>query len=272
MPEGPVDTALDELYGSDPADFVANRKRLTAALRTAGEKTAAKELQGARRPSTAAWALNQLARRDPARVETLLDRSRALRAAQTRALSGKPEALRDAMSAHRGALADATEAALAILGERANDNFRSEIVSTLRAASADEDIGRLLRCGRVIHEVASPGFPDGAGLTLVPAPPESKQSGTGTPKPRRGDRSGASSQSDSAERREREREAKRRAELAQRQAALRRAVVAADAEAARAQKRVDHLQSDLDKAKRELHAARDRSRQATAEAEQPQQP
>jgi hypothetical protein len=269
MPEAPLDTALDELYGSDPADFVANRKRLTTALRDAGEKTAATELQGARRPSTAAWALNQLARRRPELVETLLDRSRVLQAAQTRALSGKPDAMRDAMSAHRAALADATDATLAILGERANDNFRNEIVSTLRAASADEDTGQMLRSGRVIHEVAFPGFPDAAGLTLVSAPPESKQRGTGKPKPRRGDRPSTSSKSDAAARREHEREAKRRVELAQRQAALRRAAVAADAEAARAQKRVDHLQKELAKAERELQAARERSRRATDDARPP---
>src|SRR6266850_845028 len=62
MPDGPLEDALDELYGAEPSEFVATRKRLSASLRDAGDKAGAKVLQGARRPSTSAWALNQLAR------------------------------------------------------------------------------------------------------------------------------------------------------------------------------------------------------------------
>ena len=63
MPDGPLEDALDELYAADPNEFVAVRKRLSAAVRDTGDKAGAKVLQGARRPSTSAWALNQLARR-----------------------------------------------------------------------------------------------------------------------------------------------------------------------------------------------------------------
>src|SRR6476660_475911 len=57
------DAALDELYGVEPSAFVATRKKLAADLRAAGDKDGARALLAARRPSTAAWALNQLARR-----------------------------------------------------------------------------------------------------------------------------------------------------------------------------------------------------------------
>src|SRR5215212_7080161 len=127
MSDGSVDAALDELYGVDPSEFVAVRKRLSATLRAAGDKDAAKELLAARRPSTSAWALNQVARNEPALVESLLDASRALFAAQTRG-SNKPDVLREAIRAHREAIDAATDAALGVLGERANDKFRSEIV------------------------------------------------------------------------------------------------------------------------------------------------
>ena len=78
MPDGPLEAALDELYGTYPAEFVTARKRLAATLRAGGDKAGAKVLQAARRPSTSAWALNQLARREPALVERLLDACSAL--------------------------------------------------------------------------------------------------------------------------------------------------------------------------------------------------
>src|SRR5258708_37246152 len=99
MAETALDAALDELYGVDPSDFVATRKRLAGERRSAGDKEGAKAVQAARGPSTAAWAVNQLARREPVRVEALVDRGADLVAAQTRTLSGRPRAMRDAMRA-----------------------------------------------------------------------------------------------------------------------------------------------------------------------------
>ena len=77
-----LEAALDELYGVDQSEFVAARKRLAADLRTAGDKDGAKILQAARRPTTAAWALNQLSRHEPALVESFLEAGRELQAAQ----------------------------------------------------------------------------------------------------------------------------------------------------------------------------------------------
>jgi len=128
MPDGGLDAALDELYGVDPSEFVGARKRLSGSLRAAGNKDAAKGLQAARRPSTSAWALNQVARHQPQVVESLLDASRALFAAQTRG-SNKPDVLREAIRTHREAIDATADAALAVLGDRSNDKFRGEIVS-----------------------------------------------------------------------------------------------------------------------------------------------
>ena len=90
MPVGTrLDDALDELYGVDAGEFVAVRKRLSAALRSDGDKDGAKELLAARRPSTSAWALNQVARRQPELVDDLLEASSALFAAQTRVGSSR---------------------------------------------------------------------------------------------------------------------------------------------------------------------------------------
>jgi hypothetical protein len=263
VPDGPLEAALDELYGTDPAEFVTVRKRLAATLREGGDKADAKVLQAARRPSTSAWALNQLARSEPDLVESLLDASSALYAAQTRG-SNQPDVLRDAIRAHREALDAATDAATAVLGPRANDSFRNEIVSTLRAVSTDEETQRQLRTGRLIREASSSGFPDAVGLTLVPELRES----TSSVKPKAGvaprgakrapDRR---EESQAAAEAEREREARRRADLAARESA-RKDADAAIADADRAQARVEELEGEVQAARRELTNARARSRTA----------
>ncbi len=256
MPDPTLEAALDELYGCDPSDFVAVRKRLAAALGADGEKEAAKELRAARRPSTSAWALNQLARLRPDVVSELLDQSASLVAAQTRALSGKPDALRAAIQAHRTALTTATDAALAMLGTRSNDAFRAEIVSTLRAASTDEEVGRQLRAGRLVREASSSGFPDATGLTLVAEPP--RPTARSTPKratpPIEVAHADATRTRGLDERKEREREAPRQAARVATRAA-RREVAAAERETTRARTRIERLEHELEAAQRELESA-----------------
>jgi chromosome segregation ATPase len=255
-----IDEALDELYGADPAEFVAVRKRLVAGLRTAGDKDGAKQLGEARRPSTSAWALNQLARSRPELIEQLLDRSRELQRAQTRALVGDRDAMRDSIRAHRATLEAATQAALAILGARASDAFRNEIVNTLRSASTDEDVGRVLQLGRLIREVdASAGFPHAAGLTVTALPDRTERARPETEKAR-------ATPDHAAEIRRREiaeRDAQQRKERELAQAE--RGAAAAAADAARSQARVDKLERDLGDARRRLDDARAREQQAAAE-------
>ena len=262
MPDGPLEDALDELYGAEPSEFVAVRKRLSATLRDAGDKSGAKVLQGARRPSTSAWALNQLARREPQLVEGLLDASSALYAAQTRG-TNKPEGLRDAIRAHRAAVDAAADAANAVLGARANDSYRGEMVSTLRAVSTDEDLGRQLRTGRLVRESSVSGFPDAVGLTLVPDLPASKsgaKSKTASRPTKRPEKSEVGTEAAQAKA-EREREKQQKADLAAKEAA-RKDAEAAEAIADRAHARVEALEGELEIARRELTEARARSRKA----------
>jgi hypothetical protein len=262
MPDGPLEDALDELYGAEPSEFVAVRKRLSATLRDAGDKAGAKVLQGARRPSTSAWALNQLARREPQLVEGLLDASSALYAAQTRGTS-KPDGLRDAIRAHREAVDAAADAATAVLGARANDSFRGEMVSTLRAVSTDEDLGRQLRTGRLVRESSVSGFPDAVGLTLVPDLPPAKsgaKSKTANGPAKRPARSEVGTEAARAKA-ERERKKQQKADLAAKEKA-RNDAEAAEAIADRAHARVEALEGELEIARRELTEARARSRKA----------
>jgi hypothetical protein len=296
-PEGSeaLDAALDELYGVDPSEFVVRRKALAADLRTAGDKQGAKAILAARRPTTVAWALNQVARTEPDLVAELLERSRELEAAQMGAGPGGREGVREVTQAHRDALGAATAAALGILGDRATDAYRTQLQATLRAAGAEPELAEMLRDGRFVKELTGPsGFPEGFTLTLVPdldpaeesaAPADSGPKSARRPKIRsahptapvareESDRetSAAKAQSDAARARaDREaaaaaKEERRRAEAAAAwQAALETADAAAT-EARDADRRVEELETELEGARREARGAAERAAAARREA------
>ena len=80
MNVGTVAEAVTTLYGGDPADFVAVRKELAAAARTAGERDAAREIAALRKPTAAAAAVNHL---DDGAISDVLALGEQMRAAQT---------------------------------------------------------------------------------------------------------------------------------------------------------------------------------------------
>jgi hypothetical protein len=277
-PEDPrLSAALDELYDVDPDDFVATRKRLVGALRSDGEKTMAKVVDAARRPTTAAWALNQLRRREPDRLTDFLDRSRELRAASR-------DEMRAAIAAQRAAFNELTDAALAILGSRANDTYRSQITATLHAATADKAIAAQLEEGRLTKEIDEVGFPFG-GLDPADAGPSAPREPVSptpierAPSKQRARRSVAPKEPSAAARRRaaqeeqkaataREAEARRAAERERLDAELQAA--AAESEAAAnerdvAEQAMEDRRAELDAASREARAAADRARQAQRE-------
>ena len=79
---------LDALYGLAPEEFVAARDALARRLRKEGRREEAAEVAARRRPSAAAWALNQVARQAPAVVEAALAAGRALRERGRRGAGG----------------------------------------------------------------------------------------------------------------------------------------------------------------------------------------
>ena len=173
------------MYAVDPSDFMATRKQLVADLRAAGDAGAAKELGAARRPTNAAWALNQLARRHGDLVDQFLEQSRALREAQDQAVSGRPDELRSATRAQRDALAAVTQAANTVLGKGMTEAYRAQIAATLQAASVDDATAEVLRQGRVVREVSgATGFPDAGGFSLADVEETTAAKGTRSRLPR----------------------------------------------------------------------------------------
>jgi hypothetical protein len=277
-----LESALGELYAVDPAEFVATRKRLAADLRTAGEQDAAKTLLAARRPTTAAWALNQLSRRQPALVETFLDAAGVLQAAQVGGGDDAREAIRDATRAHREALAAAADGALAVLGSRATEAFRAQILATLHAASVDASVSEQLRQGRLFREVTgATGFPEGPTLSLVPdlepepapTPAKKRSPPKRTPdgKAARSDAAAETAQRAEEQRIVRERQAAaalatRRAEAEAAWEAAQDEATAAETAAQEAHEHVKQLERELDEARRDAGEEDGRAVKARREA------
>ena len=75
----------DELYGLDPSDFTPARDARAKEHRRTELGT---RLKGLRKPSTAAWVVNLLVRREAGQVEQVLEVGAALREAQA-SMSGE---------------------------------------------------------------------------------------------------------------------------------------------------------------------------------------
>jgi hypothetical protein len=172
-----VEEGIDRLYELPPEEFVAARGELAKRLRGEGDAAAAKRVAALKRPTVAAWAVNQAARRRPELVRDLLEAGDRLRQAQRRALSGlRGDTLRTAGSDRRAAVDRLLSVAASALEEsgRSPEAHRDAIAASLQAASVDALAAAGVRAGTLERELAAPsGFGEVAGLQLVqPAPPE----------------------------------------------------------------------------------------------------
>ena len=145
----PVD--LHALYSVPPAEFVAARSALVAALKAEQRKEEAVAVQQLRRPRLAEHALNAAARSEPRVIERWVQAVTAADAAQSTAIGGGgAAALRDAAAELREAHAAVLAAAVSALGDSGVAQ-RADINDTLRAL-AHPDGAPLLQHGVVGSE------------------------------------------------------------------------------------------------------------------------
>ena len=177
------DDRVADLYGLPAGDFTAARDALAKALRAEGDKAAAAEVKALRRPTVAAWAVNQVARDEPDLVDAVIEAGARLVAAQEQLLAGGGrDELRAATAARRDAVNAATAAAVA----RAGPAQRDAVHATFDAAATDEDAAAAVRTGRLAKELEPPSsfaLLGGGGLTLVPSPPDDEPEPEPEPEP-----------------------------------------------------------------------------------------
>ena len=170
--EAPSPTAeqeIDRLFGLPLADFTAARNELAKRLKKDGDAAASEAVRRLPKPTVAAWAANQLARREPDAVRALLNVGARLRAAQERALQGEParDELRAAQAEERDtvrALTHRAEPALREARHAASGGTLERISSLLRAAAKAEPGRTALREGRLSGDVEAVGFEVLAGV------------------------------------------------------------------------------------------------------------
>ena len=171
-----VGEATTELYGSDPEGFTERRSDLAAQARAAGDRPAAKQIAGLRKPTRPAWMINQLVRADPGVPGQLVQLGDELRAAAA-ALDGTK--IRELSQARRRLVDTLIRQALQQAGEESpSAALREDLTATFGAALADPQVARDLAAGTLLRPVHradfSPGLP---GLSLVP-PPANASAGT----------------------------------------------------------------------------------------------
>jgi hypothetical protein len=151
-----VAAAVAELYGADPDAFTERRKALAVAAREVGDKRSATAITALRKPTRAAWVVNQLARADPDAPTRLAAMAAELRDAE-RAKDGPR--LRE-LSAARGALIDAlTAQALAATGTPdPPPSLRAEVTDTLTAALSDPQTAAAFAAGALTKAAQWSGF------------------------------------------------------------------------------------------------------------------
>jgi hypothetical protein len=271
-----VEQAADELYGLTPGEFTRARDARVKEVRKQ-DREAADAVKALRKPTVAAWALNQLARRRTKDVGRLLKAGDELRAAQEELLGGGDRsAFQKAAAKERDLVAElsADAAALASEAGQRGSSLQEKVAETLHAAALDEDTAEELHAGRLVRErEAIGGF--GAGTTAAPSGPAraargsrepsrpaKKGSGRDAKRPSRARKDVAAAED--AERRQRlaaaqtgERHARR--ELDSAAGALQHAQERADAAATHAAEAAERAKTTADrlkKAKRDEAAAR----------------
>jgi hypothetical protein len=240
-----VEEEIDHLYELPLGEFTAARNALAKELRAAGDREAADRVKGLRKPSAAAWALNQAVRRSPDRLAEFLDAGRELREAHEALLAGgEREPVEAATRREReaaSALADDAERAAGGGGA----GLRDRVSATLRAALADDEARCELEAGRLVREREAVG--------LGPFGPSASTAAAGR-RSRTRDRERAARRA-LDEAREREQRAQRRArDAAQSVAAARERAEAAKEALERAQREEEKARAAVEEAASEARA------------------
>ncbi len=153
------------LYAEAPDRFVAVRDELASRLKASGDADAAKRVKALRRPTTAAWAVDRVARERSRELEALFRAGKELGAAQRAAAAGGgAESLREATEERRrlvGLLVGVAKDELEQAGMAAPRATLDKVENTFMAIASDEVATERIRRGTLDKELAAPaGFGD----------------------------------------------------------------------------------------------------------------
>ena len=180
MPASETDDDIGRLFSVRPADFVGERNATAKKLKAAGRRDDAATVEKLPRPTLSVWAVNQIARQEPALVRRLADATAALRGGNR----GEALPYADVLAAHREvlkALRLKAEEILDSAGFRTTPDLLTRVVHDLRAGISSPECRPLIENGRLVRDVADDsdvnpfaGAPETAPRPTTPARTEDR--------------------------------------------------------------------------------------------------
>jgi hypothetical protein len=155
------DDEVDALYKLPLAEFTAARNALAKRLKQSGRGNEADFVKALAKPSSSAWAVNQLYWNHRDAFDRLIATGERFREAQTSRLSRKVADMRVALDARREALSHISQTASALLrdvGHNPTPDTMLRVTTTLEALSLYASSTDGPRPGRLTHDVDPPGF------------------------------------------------------------------------------------------------------------------
>lgn len=230
-PSGVPEKRLDRLFRAPLEEFTPARDELARSLRSDGKTEAADWVKGLRKPTRAAWIVNQVAARNTKAISQLLRASAELREAQDEMLAGSTNhrRLRESAQRERKAIDSLTGTAEQIGGQiGVGQQILGRVAETLQAAASDPEVAEAIERGRLTREQRA------ASIGLI---------GSATPAPR----------TKGKDREERIRRADR--ERAKRRQAAERKLVALEKKLDRERERLERAREAAEEAERRVHEA-----------------
>jgi hypothetical protein len=164
-----VAEVADELYGLPPEEFTAARNERAKTYRSGGDRKLGAQIAALRKPSTAAWVVNQLARHRRAELDQLIELGATMREAHLDLKAERLRALSDQRHRVIAALAGAGRALAAEQGHAVSETVVQEVEQTLEAALADPDAAQAVGSGHLLSALSYAGLGGGGGAVADPA-------------------------------------------------------------------------------------------------------
>lgn len=162
-----LDSVADELYAGSRDEFMTLRAERAAQAKSTGDRDLARHITKLRKPSTAAWVINRLAREHPAELSELVDLGARMRDAH-QAMDGAR--MREIAARRRATVQTLLGLARPIAGTASATVF-DQVQETLDAAVSSPDVAAGVTSGRL--DTAA-GLDSTAGFDQLP---------TATPRP-----------------------------------------------------------------------------------------
>lgn len=149
--------AAEELYAGPVEEFVGRRTALAKDVTAAHDKATGQRVTRLKKPSTAAWAVNLLVRREAGQIEQVLGLAESLRAAAAALDGAELRALTKQRRQVTTALATTARRRAAQAGTRLSESVVDQVEGVLTAAMLDPVAAQVVRTGRVLTAFTATG-------------------------------------------------------------------------------------------------------------------